>query len=104
MRVIESKHEVIRDEFGERWLLNGRLHREDGPAVTWAGGTKSWYLNGERHRIDGPAIVYPNGDASWYINGRVYRRFKSFCRAAGLSEAAKTMIQLQHPMIDINRS
>jgi len=29
------------------WYLNGKLHREDGPAVEWANGTKSWYLNGE---------------------------------------------------------
>ena len=28
------------------WCLNGRRHREDGPAVEWADGYKSWYLNG----------------------------------------------------------
>jgi hypothetical protein len=28
--------------------LNGKLHREDGPAVIWADGTKRWYLNGKR--------------------------------------------------------
>ena len=26
--------------------LNGKLHREDGPAVEWANGRKHWYLNG----------------------------------------------------------
>jgi hypothetical protein len=29
------------------WYLNGKRHREDGPAVEWADGTKCWYLNGE---------------------------------------------------------
>ena len=29
------------------WFLNGKLHREDGPAIEWADGTKVWYLNGE---------------------------------------------------------
>jgi hypothetical protein len=29
------------------WYLNDNLHREDGPAVEWADGTKSWYLNGK---------------------------------------------------------
>jgi hypothetical protein len=24
--------------------LNGNLHREDGPAIEWADGTKYWYL------------------------------------------------------------
>ena len=36
------------DEYGTKyWYFNGNLHREDGPAVEYAGGTKYWYLNGE---------------------------------------------------------
>ena len=31
-----------------RWSLNGKLHREDGPAVEHASGTKHWYLNDVR--------------------------------------------------------
>ena len=27
------------------WCLNGKLHREDGPAVEWADGSKYWWLN-----------------------------------------------------------
>ena len=33
----------------KRWFLNGKLHREDGPAVEWSNSTKEWYLNGKRH-------------------------------------------------------
>jgi hypothetical protein len=29
------------------WLLNGKRHREDGPAVEWADGDKEWCINGE---------------------------------------------------------
>lgn len=29
----------------------GELHREDGPAVEEADGTKKWYLNGQLHRL-----------------------------------------------------
>ena len=29
------------------WYLNGKLHREDGPAREWANGSKYWYLNGK---------------------------------------------------------
>jgi hypothetical protein len=29
------------------WYLNGKLHREDGPAVKYSDGEKYWYLNGE---------------------------------------------------------
>jgi hypothetical protein len=31
----------------KRWTLNGKLHREDGPAVEWPNGQKEWYLHGE---------------------------------------------------------
>ena len=27
--------------------MNGKLHREDGPAVEYANGSKFWYLNDE---------------------------------------------------------
>jgi hypothetical protein len=30
------------------WYLNGELHREDGPAIERANGTKAWYLNGKQ--------------------------------------------------------
>ena len=30
------------------WCLNGKLHREDGPAIEYFDGTKSWYLHGEK--------------------------------------------------------
>ena len=30
------------------WYLNGKLHREDGPAIEYADGNKFWFLNGER--------------------------------------------------------
>ena len=36
--------------------LNGKLHREDGPAIEDSDGDKYWYLNDKLHREDGPAI------------------------------------------------
>ena len=53
----------------EWYNLNGELHREDGPAIEWAVGTKCWYINGELHREDGPAVEYADGTKEWYING-----------------------------------
>ena len=52
------------------WYLNGKYHREDGPAIEWADGSKFWYLNGKRHREDGPAIEYADGYKAWYLNGK----------------------------------
>ena len=51
------------------WRLNGKLHREDGPAIECANGTKCWYLNGEYHREDGPAVECSSGTKFWYLNG-----------------------------------
>ena len=51
------------------WYLNGKLHREDGPAYEGSSGTKGWYLNGLCHREDGPAVKCANGDKEWYYHG-----------------------------------
>ena len=55
------------------WYRNGQLHREDGPAVEWADGTKKWYHNGQYHREDGPAIEWADGAKEWYRNGQRHR-------------------------------
>ena len=68
-----SEYRVDVDTDGTKsWYLNGKLHREDGPAVEYAIGTKSWYLNGKIHCEDGPAVEYANGDKSWYLNGKLH--------------------------------
>ncbi len=38
----------VDDDGNKYWLFNNKLHREDGPAVEYADGTKQWYLNGEQ--------------------------------------------------------
>jgi hypothetical protein len=55
------------------WYINGKLHREDGPAVEYADGTKHWCLNGKYHREDGPAVENADGDKFWYLNGKLHR-------------------------------
>ena len=38
------------DEFGtKQWYFDDRLHREDGPAVEFANGSKSYYLHGAEY-------------------------------------------------------
>jgi hypothetical protein len=53
------------------WLLKGKLHREDGPALNMD-GRKEWWLNGKPHREDGPAVEWPNGPKEWWLNGEQY--------------------------------
>ncbi len=59
---------------GKEWYKNGRLHKDDGPSVEWADGTKLWHTNGKLHRGDGPAIEYSDGrEEWWYKNGKKHR-------------------------------
>ena len=38
---------VYTDKIGNKWwLLDGCIHREDGPAVEFVSGEKQYYLNG----------------------------------------------------------
>jgi len=55
------------------WYLNGKIHREDGPAVENSNGDRFWYLNNKRHREDGPAIEYASGDRYWFVNDNLHR-------------------------------
>ena len=59
----------VYDDGSKSWYLNGKLHREDGPAIEWADGSKYWYLNGELHREDGPASEWAGGYKEWVLKG-----------------------------------
>ena len=62
------------DKYGtKRWYLHGSRHREDGPAVEYAGGAKEWWLHGKRHREDGPAYEYADGTKEWSLHGNRHR-------------------------------
>ena len=54
------------------WYIDGKRHREDGPAVEYADGSKSWYINGFLKRVQNAS-----GHNSWYVNGFLKEEFKS---------------------------
>ena len=53
---------------------DGKLHREDGPAVEQVNGHREWYQNDKLHRVDGPAVERINGDKLWFQNGELHRQ------------------------------
>jgi len=57
----------------KHWYLNGKFHREDGPAIEHADGYKAWYLNDKCHREDGPAVERANGDKLWFLNDKLHK-------------------------------
>jgi hypothetical protein len=51
----------------KNWLLNGKLHREDGPAVEWFNGIKQWYLNGKTTHPEAVVDLWlERGIFCWY--------------------------------------
>ena len=80
-RKIEPPHHLHREDgpafinpnnFGNgalEWFIDGKRHREDGPAIEYYNGNKEWFLNDELHRVDGPAIECASGAKGWYYHG-----------------------------------
>jgi hypothetical protein len=64
---------AVIDRWGKYWYVDGKRHREDGPAVECATGTKHWHINDNRHRENGPAVEYANGNKEWWVNGKRHR-------------------------------
>jgi hypothetical protein len=65
----------------EQWMnKREETHRVDGPAIIWTNGQEfqeKWYINGKLHRLNGPALIsYKNAIIVleyWFINGRFHR-------------------------------
>jgi len=53
------------------WTRNGKIHRDNGPAVECDDGKKFWYQRDDFHREDGPAweLVGDNSMPVRYFRG-----------------------------------
>lgn len=78
------------------YYFDGRLHREDGPAIEYADGTKMWAQKGNIHRKDGPALIYANNqEIDWYLDGVSYE-FDDWCNILGLSASDRLFLRLKY--------
>lgn len=59
-----------------KYYRNGKLHRDDGPAVIKPDGTQEWYKEGKLYREDGPFIVYTSDVANWNKEGKISKNKK----------------------------
>lgn len=71
--ISNSDFQKIHEDGTKYWYHNGKLHREDGPAIEYPDGSKFWYNNDKLHRDDGPAVEHSNGDKFWYKYGKLHR-------------------------------
>jgi len=90
----------VYDNGSRFWYLNGKLHREDGPAIEYTDGTRIWWLDGKRHREDGPAIENADGTRYWYLNGEDYTEEDFIKKTAKVKELTVAEIEklLGHPV------
>ncbi len=42
--------------------------------ITYPDGCQEWYKDGKVHREDGPAVIETDGYQYWYLNGREYTK------------------------------
>ena len=71
---MENKPICETDKDGNKWWsLNGKLHREDGPAIIRINGIKEYFIHNKRHRLDGPAWISSVSSFrnEWFINGKL---------------------------------
>ncbi len=52
------------------YYFEGKLHRDDGPAVICADSLVAYYKHGKLHCEDGPAIISSSGKKQWFLNGK----------------------------------
>jgi len=68
----KGKEELTEEQWIDYDFSKVTLHRDSGPAVEFADGSKWWYINDKLHRVDGPAVEWIDGDKEWYINNKRY--------------------------------
>ena len=57
----------------------GQLHRLDGPTHSWkSGSSDSWWINGKPHRETGPAIISNYERSEYYLEGIRYYNIEDF--------------------------
>lgn len=63
---------MVDDRFIIVHYVNGKIHRDNGPAVKYGDGSEHYYINNKIHREDGAAIENPSGYKEWWFNGGYY--------------------------------
>lgn len=82
------------------WHKNGKLHRENGPAmIQMLNGecfVSSWRQGGVLHRTDGPAVIRKDGSCEWWVNGKQYASAVAYQQVTNLTDEAMIALILQY--------
>ena len=68
----QEEETIIYTNCEKEWWVNGKRHKEDGPAVFYKNKLE-WWSNGKRHNPVNPAVEYINGDKEWWFEGKPHK-------------------------------
>jgi len=63
--------------------------------IEYDSGGKDWVVNGKSHREDGPAVIFDNGAKFWYLN-HVNYSFEKWCNELNKSDEEKIFLKLKY--------
>lgn len=55
----------------KEWYKNGKLHRDNKPAIEYTNGCKKWYKNGILYKEYGPYMIYDKFKKKWFIDEKL---------------------------------
>lgn len=84
----------------EEWYINGKRHREGGPAFVNE-TFEEWFCEGKRHREDGPAFISKDSDGNelkigWYLRGEEFKSFNEWLELNPTSEEVKMYLKMKY--------
>jgi len=75
--------------------LSEKVKNNGSFCVFYELGGKDYYVNGKKHRENGPAVEYYNGIKDWYLNGLFYP-FEEWLELAPISNEEKILLKLKY--------
>lgn len=78
------------------WCKDGKIHRDDGPAIFFIGGVTQWFHEGKRHRADGPSWLDAAGrPLGWFVNGEEMFHSADYQKATGATDEFMAFLRLK---------
>jgi len=63
--------------------------------IEYSNGTKKWIINRKLHHEDGPAIIWDDGSKFWYLNDIEYS-FEEFLEKTPISDEEKIFLRFKY--------
>jgi len=81
---------------GKEYRKLSLQERKEKPyCIEYNAFVRDWKVNGKFHREDGPAIYYNNGNKYWYLNGKEYS-FEEWCKKLNILDEEKVFLRLKY--------